>query len=89
MDKVAKLESKPLTAPGGRTRLQSRPVRAGVSKASPLTPALKDFIDRAIVPVLVKRYLALADGENELAERASDEGNSVSYTAAPGLREGK
>jgi hypothetical protein len=86
LDKVAKLESKPLTARGGRTRLQSRPVRAGVSKASPLTPALKDFIDRAIVPVLVKRYLALAERENELAERASDEGNSDSYTAAPGLR---
>lgn len=89
MDKVVKLESKPLTAPWVCTRLQSRCVRAGVSKASPLTPALKDFIDRAIVPVLVKRYLALADREDELAERASDEGNSVSYTAAPGPREGK
>jgi len=89
LDKVVKLESKPPTAPWVCTRLQSRCVRAGVSKASPLTPALKDFIDRAIVPVLVKRYLALADRENELAERASDEGNSVSYTAAPGPREGK
>ncbi len=89
MDNVVKFESKPRTAPGVCTRLQSRPVRAGVSKASPLTPALKDFIDRAIVPVLVKRYLALADHENELAERASDEGNSVSCMAAPGLREGK
>jgi hypothetical protein len=89
LDKVVKLESKPLTAPGSCTRLQSRRVRAGLSKASPLTPALKDFIDRAIVPVLVKRYLALANRENELAEQASDEGNSVSYTAAPGLWEGK
>ena len=89
MDKVVNLELKPPTAPWVCTRLQSRCVRAGVSKASPLTPALKDFIDRAIVPVLVKRYLALADRENELAERASDEGNSVSYTAAPGPREGK
>jgi hypothetical protein len=28
------------------------------AKHSPLTPELKDFIDRAIVPALVKQYLA-------------------------------
>jgi hypothetical protein len=85
LGKVIKLESKPRTAPKAK-RLQSSPVHAGASKASPLTPELKDFIDRAIVPALVKKYLALADEENELAERASHEGDSVRRTAAPGLR---
>lgn len=87
MGKVVKLESKPLTAPEVWTRLLSRPAPPGVSKASPLTPALKDFIDRAIVPALVKQCLALADRENDLAERDSDRAHSVSSTAAPGLRE--
>jgi len=87
LGKVVKLESKPRTAQKVGTRLRSRPARAGVPKASPLTPDLKAFIDAAIVPVLVKQYLALEDRENELAERDSDTAHSVSSTAAPGLRE--
>jgi hypothetical protein len=34
------------------------PIRPRPAKHSPLTPELKDFIDRAIVPALVKQYLA-------------------------------
>lgn len=52
-----------------------------------LDPDLRAFIDAAIVPVLVKQYLALGNCENELAERDSDAAHSVSSTAAPGLRE--
>jgi hypothetical protein len=48
----------------------------------PLTPELKDFIDRAIVPALVKKYLA----EIDLANRDSDAAHSVRHTAAPELR---
>jgi len=36
-------------------------------RQSPLTPELKDFIDRAIVPILVKEYLAAMEIEKELA----------------------
>jgi hypothetical protein len=50
-------------------------------RQSPLTPELKEFIDRAIVPALVKQYLA----EDTLANRREDEANSHSRTAAPGL----
>lgn len=65
------------------TRLQSRP---RPRKDSPLTPELKDFIDRVVVPILVKEYLAVTDFENELAKSDSDAANSVSRTAAPELR---
>jgi hypothetical protein len=37
-------------------------------RQSPLTPALKDFIDRAIVPALVKQYLAKMDSAKKLAK---------------------
>lgn len=49
---------------------------------SPLTPELKEFIDRAIVPALVKRALA----EIDLAESHSDAAESVRNTAALKLR---
>jgi hypothetical protein len=39
-------------------------------KDSPLTPDLKAFIDRVMVPALVKDYLAVTAGENELASSA-------------------
>ena len=83
MGKVVKLESKPRTAPRVCTRLQPRPTRAEVRAESPLTPELKAFIDAAIVPVLVKQYLA----ENRFAVEDSDAAHSVSSTAAPGLKE--
>ena len=50
-------------------------------RQSPLTPELKEFIDRAIVPALVTQYLA----EDTLANRREDEANSDSHTAAPRL----
>jgi hypothetical protein len=33
-----------------------------------LDPDLRDFIDRAIVPILVKKYLAGIAAENDLAD---------------------
>lgn len=78
MAKVAKLESKRI-AIARSGRVQSR-------KDSPLTPALKEFIDRAIVPVLLKQYLAVAEGENDLAGDALVAAHSVSSTAARKLR---
>jgi hypothetical protein len=63
-----------------------RPFGADVSpihpQESPLTPALKEFIDRAIVPALVKEYL----NEIELANSDSDAAHSQRNTAAPELR---
>ena len=83
MGKVVKLESKARPAPKVCRRLQRRQ-----AEESPLTSELKAFIDAAIVPVLVKQYLALdREHELELAERDSDAAHSVSSTAAPGLRE--
>ena len=51
-----------------------------------LDPALRDFIDRAIVPILVKEYLAITEAENELARECSDAAHFVSNTAARELR---
>jgi hypothetical protein len=55
-------------------------------KDSPLTPELKEFIDRAIVPILVKEYLAVTNLENGLAEKDADAAHFVSSTAARKLR---
>jgi hypothetical protein len=49
---------------------------------SPLTPELKDFIDRAIVPILVKRYLAEQVAEDKLAGATADVAESTGKTAA-------
>jgi hypothetical protein len=51
-------------------------------RQSPLTPELKGFIDRAIVPALVKQYLAEADAENKLAKPTARVALSDSSTAA-------
>jgi len=53
------------------------------AKPSPLTPELKDFIDRAIVPALVKQYLAETEAEKDLAKlsaRVASCGNSTAAT---------
>jgi hypothetical protein len=60
--------------------------RPRARKDSPLTPELKDFVDRAIVPALVKEYLAEVDAENKLAHQHSDAAHSVRHTAAPEQR---
>jgi hypothetical protein len=75
-----------------RSASQSPPCGRGQSNSrrsqenSPLTPELKEFIDRAVVPVLVKQYLAITEGENDLAGRASNAAHSLSSTAARKLR---
>lgn len=46
--------------------------------ASPLTPELREFIDNAIVPILVKQYLA---EQAELAQEGGAVAKSVSSTA--------
>jgi hypothetical protein len=67
--KVLKLESKRQSdAPG--SRVQS--TRRRPAEPSPLTAELKDFIDRVIVPILVKDYLAVSDPESQLAKNDSD-----------------
>jgi hypothetical protein len=38
-------------------------------------PDLKAFIDRVIVPILVKEYLDMAEAENVLAEEDSNAAN--------------
>jgi hypothetical protein len=57
-----------------------------IAKQSPLTPELREFIDRAIVPALVKQYLSELDRENELAKPNACMPKSDSSTAAPSLR---
>ncbi len=84
MGKVVKLESKQRSLVPQCTRLQSRRGRA--LEPSPLTPELKEFIDRAIVPVLVKQSLAVNDLENYLAKEDSDAAHFVSNAAARELR---
>lgn len=54
------------------SRLQCLPDRRTAPKVSPLTPELRDFIDRAIVPVLVKQYIEMM----ELAKTARDASHS-------------
>jgi len=49
---------------------------------SPLTPELKEFIDRAIVPIMVKQYLAELDAAEKLAERSRVVSESSRNTAA-------
>jgi hypothetical protein len=51
--------------------MASAPKLVGVDRRlqSPLTPELKEFIDRAIVPALVQQYVAVLQVENELAAK--------------------
>ena len=48
-----------------------------------IDPDLKAFIDRVIVPILVKEYLDMAEAKNVLAVEDSNAANFVSCTAAP------
>ena len=52
-----------------------------------LDPALREFIDAAIVPVLVKKYRALTEEGNRLAEEYADAAHSDSSTDPPPSRE--
>jgi hypothetical protein len=85
--KVLKLEAKRRAAAAPCRRLQARPRRAPTD--SPLTPELKGFIDRVVVPILVKETLegsAATAGKNDLAKKDSDAAHSDGHTAAPELR---
>lgn len=67
MGKLLELDAKQAAASFyGRAQLGSRPQRC---EPSHLTPELKGFIDRVIVPILVQGYLAEMQGEKEIAER--------------------
>jgi hypothetical protein len=48
-----------------------------------IEPDLKVFIDCVIVPILVKEYPEMSDGDNVLAHEGSDTAHFVSSTAAP------
>jgi len=63
--------------------------RESTKEESPLTPPLRDFIDRAILPILVKEYLAVSEVENDLADDAPGAAHSVSRTSAPRPRKVK
>jgi len=55
------------------------------SGGSPLTPEMKEFADRVLVPILLKEYLAGVSPEIELAKE--DSGASNSETATRLLRQ--
>jgi hypothetical protein len=76
LGQIAKLESRRRNAalprrpsqtavPLGRPQSGSR---RWIQDGSPLTPELRDFIDRAIVPALVRLYLAELDVQNQFAK---------------------
>jgi hypothetical protein len=52
-----------------------------------IEPDLKEFIDRVIVPILVKEYMEIVEAENVLAHECPDATNSDSSTGTPSLRE--
>jgi hypothetical protein len=56
-------------------------------KSVEIEPDLKEFIDRVIVPILVKEYMEIVEAENVLAQEDPDAANSDSSTATPSLRE--
>lgn len=67
MGKLLELDAKQAAASSyGRVKLGPRSQRC---EPSLLTPELKEFIDRVIVPILVQSYLAEMQSEKEIAER--------------------
>jgi len=67
MGKLLELDTKQAAASSyGRVQLGPCPQQCGPSV---LTPELKGFIDRVIVPILVQSYLAEMQSEKEIAER--------------------
>jgi hypothetical protein len=65
--KVLELDTKQAAASSyGRVQPGPCPQRY---EPSPLTPELKGFIDRVIVPILVQSYLAKMQSEKKIAER--------------------
>lgn len=67
MGKLLELDAKQAAASSyGSVQRGPRPQRC---EASLLTPELKGFIDRVIVPILVQSYLTEMQSEKEIAER--------------------
>ena len=67
MGKLLELDAKQAAASSyGRVQRGPRPQRR---EPSLLTPELKGFIDRVIVPILVQSYLAEMQSEKKIAER--------------------
>jgi hypothetical protein len=56
--------------------------KQNATEESPLTPEMKDFIDRVIVPILVKQYLAEEAQAAQLAEEERKVAKSPRNTAA-------
>jgi hypothetical protein len=52
-------------------------------KNSPLTPELKGFIDRVIVPILVRDYLSSIAQKKQIADGREDVASCESMTVAP------
>jgi hypothetical protein len=77
--RVLKLEPKCYSATPCK-RVPSISTRKRSVGSSPLTAELKDFIDRVIVPILAKEYLAASDPEIQLANDDSDAAHSVAAT---------
>jgi len=66
LGKVVKLEAHQQRPATLRTSLQSGQSRA--RPQSPLTPELKGFIDRVVVPILVRDYLSSIDHKKQIAD---------------------
>ena len=81
MGKVVKLESKRI-ADAHCIRMQSRR-RPQTQEASPLTPELKGFIDRVIVPILVRDYLSGIAQEKQIADGREGVASCESMTVSP------
>lgn len=82
MGKVIKLDSVPHGNAADCTRLQSGP-RRRTPAISPLTPELKGFIDRVVVPILVQSYLAELQDEKQIAEGVATVASCELMTDAP------
>ncbi len=52
-------------------------------RQSPLTPELKGFIDRVIVPILVRDYLSGISEEKQITDRREGVATCESMTASP------
>jgi len=80
--KVLKLEREYRTTAARCRRLQPA-ARSRPPDASPLTPELKGFIDRVVVPILVQSYLAEQRSEKQIAEGTATVASCELMTDAP------
>jgi hypothetical protein len=73
IEKVASRKTNLAVARGARP-LESRAKTSGPSR---LTPELKGFIDRVVVPILVKGYVEQLQNEKSVAESSENTGESA------------